>query len=139
MVRTNQGGSILNFVIIGVILALLLVGGAYFVRQRSQLTADNGTSAPAPANPATPEEESAPENDTPAPSTPAEEKDEQASREEAAPLTPAQPQTDEAKELPETGPAETISAIFALGLVSYMTTAYVRSRRARNATLTSLL
>lgn len=32
MVRTNQGGSILGFVIVGSVLALLLIGGAYFVR-----------------------------------------------------------------------------------------------------------
>ena len=34
MVRTNQGGSILSFAILGGIMALLLVGGAYFIRQR---------------------------------------------------------------------------------------------------------
>lgn len=32
MKRTNQGGSILGFVIVGAVLAILLVGGAYGVR-----------------------------------------------------------------------------------------------------------
>ncbi len=32
MVRTNQGGSILTFAVLGGIMALLLIGGAYFVR-----------------------------------------------------------------------------------------------------------
>ena len=40
MVRTNQGGSILNFAIIGVVMALLLVGGAYFVRHNLSAVAD---------------------------------------------------------------------------------------------------
>lgn len=32
MVRTKQGGSILSFVILGVVMALLLIGGVYAVR-----------------------------------------------------------------------------------------------------------
>ncbi len=32
MVRTNQGGSILGFLVIGGIMALLLIGGVYLVR-----------------------------------------------------------------------------------------------------------
>lgn len=40
MVRTDQGGSILSFIIVGSVLAVLLVGGAYFVRR--QLAVNDG-------------------------------------------------------------------------------------------------
>jgi len=33
MVRTNQGGSVLSFIIVGTVLVALLVGGAYGVRE----------------------------------------------------------------------------------------------------------
>lgn len=34
--RTNQGGSILTFVIVGVVLAAMVVGGVYLLRQRGE-------------------------------------------------------------------------------------------------------
>lgn len=34
--RTNQGGSILAFVVVGVVLAVMVVGGVYLLRQRGE-------------------------------------------------------------------------------------------------------
>lgn len=34
--RTNQGGSVLGFVIVGVVLAAMVVGGVYLMRQRGE-------------------------------------------------------------------------------------------------------
>ena len=34
--RTNQGGSVLTFVIVGVVLAAMVVGGVYLLRQRGE-------------------------------------------------------------------------------------------------------
>lgn len=41
MVRTNQRGSVLGFVAIGVVMALLLIGGAYVVRHNLEPIATN--------------------------------------------------------------------------------------------------
>lgn len=127
MLRKNQGGSILNFVVVGVVLALLLIGGAYFVRTNTKVTADK-TSSPAPAKteaskPRTTQQPSAPSPTQPAPDKTA----------DGSQTPPATPPT--ASNLPETGPAETLSTVVGLGLLSYGAAAYLRSRRARAATL----
>lgn len=131
MARKNQGGSILNFVIIGVVLALLLIGGAYFVRSNTKLTVDK-TSSPAPTKvdapkPSANKESTAPSNSPPStdktPNTP-------------VPSGPTAPSTPEASnKLPQTGPAETLTTIFGLGLITYIAAAYIRSRRTRSSTL----
>ena len=36
MQRTNQGGSVISFVVIGVVLILMLIGTVYLMNQRSQ-------------------------------------------------------------------------------------------------------
>ena len=50
MVRTNQGGSVLSFIIIGTVMTLLLLGGIYIVRQQVGI----GASVPAPTQPQAP-------------------------------------------------------------------------------------
>lgn len=42
MARTNQGGSVLGFVLIGGVMALLLIGGAYLVRYYYTPDTDRG-------------------------------------------------------------------------------------------------
>jgi LPXTG-motif cell wall-anchored protein len=119
MVRTNEGGSVLSFVVVGVILAILMVSGVVLVRQQS---INSHKPAPAPQkvvktdkNPTT----------TPAPSggstTPAPQPKAPSS---GSTTTPAPN-----KELPHTGPAETAMTVLGLGLLTASSVAYLRSRR----------
>lgn len=126
MVRTNQGGSVLGFVIIGGVLALLLIGGVYFARQQSEATSDRGIS-PTPAENQPREEQSAPNEETP----PA---NENSSTEENAGNSQSQNETlpgggVSTSELPQTGPAETLVAILILAMLAGTSASYVRSRR----------
>ncbi|HET8884085.1 MAG TPA: hypothetical protein VFM68_01295 [Candidatus Saccharimonadales bacterium] len=51
MARSNQGGSVLSFIIVGSVLTALLVGSAYFVQQRSaQSVVDQTPVATEPAD-----------------------------------------------------------------------------------------
>ena len=155
MGRSNQGGSILSFVIIGGILMTLLVGGAYAVQQRSTQAERGDTVAVQPENtPVAEENEAAPKEDESqeapaekeAPKAEQKEAKEEAPKAEqkvtpetkptpspekqpapAATPAPAAPRT--ATELPETGPVEAFSSIVGLGLLSAVSIAYVRSRR----------
>lgn len=123
MARSNQGGSILSFLIIGGILAVLLIGGAYFVQQRTSHPAP--TPAPTTTQPSTqPSAQSSdkdkkvaeePKKDTPAQEAP--------KKEAPTPATPP------AAELPKTGATEAISSILGAGLLTGVIVAYVRSRR----------
>lgn len=118
MARSNQGGSILSFLIIGSILAVLLIGGVYFVQQRKSHPAP----APTATKPSMQSNDKAkkvvdePKKDTPAQEAP--------KKEAPTPATPP------ASELPKTGTTETISSVIGAGLLSGMIVAYVRSRRA---------
>lgn len=117
MASSNQGGSILSFLVIGGALAALLIGGTYLVQQRAtQSTADQSPVAVQPTNQSPKEDE----KKTP---PPAEEKKE-------APKAAPQTTTPPATELPKTGPAEMISSIIGAGLLSGVLVAYARSRRA---------
>lgn len=137
MVRTNQGGSILNFIIVGVVLALLVVGGAYFIRQKTRVAPEQ-VPAPAPTTVTPPETDHSKDSDStnkqPVPSTGSEKK-QPSSRQQSTPA--ASDKSAKTKELPHTGPVQSLSTILGLGVLSYVAVAYVRSRRA--LTLTSLL
>lgn len=122
MTQRTQGGSILSFVVIGGILVLLLLGGVYFVRQRT-----SGETAAEPA-PAPVSDQSKTESDKP--------KEDQAAKEEKKdePSPETKPSTNSSSSnrttaLPQTGPAETISVLLALALITGAFTAYLRSRR----------
>lgn len=117
MVRTNQGGSVLSFIIIGVVLAGLLVGGVYIIRQ--QLAVFEPTQPQEPTRqpettqqPQKPEEHETPPNST-APQT-----------NQSMPASGSPAGT-----LPQTGPAEVVSALVAIGLSSGVILSYLRSRR----------
>lgn len=118
MVRTKEGGSVLSFVIIGIVMIALLVGGVYVVKQ--QLTA----SETPPAAPQQPE--------------PEEKKQPEAPKEQDKKVSENNQKADESKpvssvgkssELPQTGPAELPLAVVALGLLSLTAVSYARSRR----------
>jgi len=115
MKRINQRGALLGFIVVGVILIGLLVGGVYFVsRQSAPAPTPTSTTTPAP----TKQPENKPEN-TSAVDT----RQQQAAQ--AAPQ--AAPET--AVQLPHTGPTEAIGSVVALGFLSLTTLSYLRSRR----------
>lgn len=126
MASSNQGGSILSFLVIGGVLTALLVGGAYWVQQRS--TRSETTQAPIavqPADQTTKQEEKKPAPVAEDKKVAVETKKEEAKKEAPKPA-PAAPST---AELPRTGPAEMISSIVGAGLLSGVSVAYMRSRR----------
>lgn len=123
MVRTNQGGSVLSFIIIGVVLVGLLVGGAYVVQQ--QATPETPPATPTPQQPEN-ENEQPPASERQDKPTPQEQKDNGQESDEAAEGTPP---AGNAGELPATGPAELLTTLFALGLLSMTAISYTRSRR----------
>lgn len=132
MVRTKEGGSILGFAVVGVILAVLLVGGVAAVRQNyingqkatpaSQKVAQSDKNKQAAQAPVESTAEQKPANEgavstestSPTPAPVAREKE---------PVT--------ATDLPHTGPMETLSAILAIGMLTASAVAYVRSRHYR--------
>lgn len=128
---TNQGGSLAGFIIIGVLLTLVLVGGLYGLNRYNAQRADDQIAAdqkkqqqdqdedkkeaakPAPA--ATERKTTDTKSDIP-PST-----------DTPAATTPTQvPKT--GTELPQTGPADALFGLIALGLLAFASAHYVRSR-----------
>jgi len=120
MVRTREGGSVLSFIIIGIVLVGLLVGGIYGLKQ---LTPQPAPNQPQPEQVGTEEQTPGPESET---------------QPEAAPehTTEIQPEQDNSSEnqsahLPQSGPANVYSSILALGVISFAVVSYLRSRRAQ--------
>jgi LPXTG-motif cell wall-anchored protein len=112
MARTNEGGSVLVFVVVGVILAGLLVGGIYLVNRQ--------TPQPKPQTPVVQkpqEKEQGPPPAEPGNSQPHPSSDQ------------SEPKNNGSVELPATGSKETIGSLIVLGLLSGAVASYVRSRR----------
>lgn len=144
MVRTNEGGSVLSFAVVGIILAILLVGGVTVVRQhyvsgqkttsaptKVTHTDKDKTTAPTASNSdKTPTDEGKASPDgstgTAAPTT----SQDTTSSTNAAPASSA-PTATSGSELPHTGPVETLTTVLAVGLLTSSSIAYVRSRRYR--------
>ena len=126
MVRTNEGGSVLSFAVVGAILAILLVGGVAVVRQQfinSQKAAPTSRKVAQPSDnkdkttaPAASSSDQTPANSGQAPS-------------DSSTSTPAPQAATTPGSLPHTGPVETLTTIVALGLLTASSTAYLRSRR----------
>ncbi len=143
--RTNQGGSVLTFIIIAIVLAAAVIGTAFFVKQRGEQvrqqqavaqadklaketdakktdTTDsqksgtsNGTSKSGGETPSA--------KPTPVPATPT----------STQPSTPIS--TGQAASLPTTGPELDIVQIVAIGLLAASSAAYIVSRRTLGRTL----
>lgn len=113
MGRTNQGGSVLSFVVVGVILAGLLVGGIYFVNQQT-------SQPPTPVSRQPEKSANKDDKQTKKQTPPA-----------AEPGNKPQSETDTntATELPATGPTELVGSLIVLGLLGGVVTSYLRSRR----------
>jgi LPXTG-motif cell wall-anchored protein len=116
MAHSNQGGSILSFVVVALLLAALLIGGAYAVRrfttQPEQQTPSTSQNQPAPHNAA--QQNKAADNNSQAP-------------------VKVSPQVNNdssvASQLPQTGTSSLLGSVVALALLSGVAVSYVRSRR----------
>lgn len=142
MVRTYQGGSILSFVAIGSVLALLLIGGVYFAKHNlapkddkqrlaqqdesvgnDDKTKDSdevGSSEEGDVR----QDESASQSDR----VDSDEGDDQA-EEGALPVAGSSEGDSDPEVLPQTGPGDTLVSAAMLGLVVAL---YVSYRRSRN-------
>lgn len=122
MGRTKEGGSVVSFVIIAVVLAAVLVGGVYAIRRMTtQPDVAQTPPQPTPAAPQQPSSSNGSQANQPSASQP----NQQATPSQPAPQQASAP----AAQLPHTGPAELLSTIIALGALSMASVAYVRSRR----------
>lgn len=128
--RANQGGSVLTFIIIAVVLAIALIGIAYFVKQKGeQVRLDQATTQ---ADEIAREEDNVPADEsnddepiaseTPAPDS-----------ETPTPSPISEPSEQDA--LPVTGPENDVINILAVALLTASCVAYITSRRHVNASL----
>lgn len=122
MVRTNQGGSVLSFIVVAAVLVALFVGGAYTVHQ---LVTQSDNPAPVQPEKPTPQPEKAQDNPLSKQPQKSNEKSNQTSQNSANNNVSQKPST----ELPQTGPAELFGSLLALGLLTGSAVSYVRSRR----------
>ena len=131
---TNQGGSLAGFIIIGVLLTLVLVGGLYGLNRYNAEKAgvevateeQAGTEEAAPGA-ATDRERTAAEQErssTPSADAP------RTTASDPGDATPA-PAPAPDTELPQTGPTEALYGILVVSLVTFVAAHYVRSRSAR--------
>lgn len=133
---TNQGGSLAGFIIVGVLLALVLIGGLYGLnRYNAQRAADEVATETA-------EQEKNAADDRQRTSSESEEKRAEPTTtptadpgDKAAPSSaPAQSGSQTATRtanLPQSGPADTALTLIALGTITFAGTHYVRSRSQR--------
>ena len=126
---TNQGGSLAGFIIIGVLLTLVLVGGLYGLNRYNAQRADDQIAADQEKQ----KQEDKKEAEKPAPAaterTPVGTKSDipPSTDKPAASPAPAQvPAT--GTELPQTGPADAFFGLIVLGLVTFASVHYARSR-----------
>jgi len=132
MARTNQGGSIVGFVIIGAVLVLGSAGLLYWVSHRDA----SPIKTPEVNVPAATEKDGDKNSDQtkPEPSTPDTTKEDtnNAPTGETQPTPGSTPTTDTAVEqIPQTGPADTLMQLLVVGLLAGTIAAFIRSRQRR--------
>ena len=126
----QQGGWAGSFVVVGVVLALLLLGGVYFLKSSQLHDAMNDDSATSQIPPQSDDE------GKPAVDKTEENKESQPAKEEHADVASPAESTDEnaapeqsAADLPQTGPADTFVALMVFSALTYSIVAYIHSRR----------
>jgi len=113
MVRTNQGGSVLSFIIIAVVLGALFIGGIVFFH--GQMIHGDASQPPTPQPTASPSAN----QPTSTPSSP-------------QIVTPPVASTGPtAAQLPRTGPEGTAGTLIALTSLTLAVVSYARSRRSQ--------
>ena len=132
MAKSPQSGSILRFVLIGTLLAVLLVGGIVLVRQNSQNIAKTPTStsnsSSTKGTQVATDQSSANSNQTTTGSNQTSTSSSQPA--DVTPSAPAQPSassSSQSSELPVTGPTDGLWAVLVVGILAAAITAYRKS------------
>lgn len=124
--RTNQGGSVVAFVIVGVVLAGVVAGGVYLVNQRNKENIANqpsgGTNQPQSSSPtpAPSSNQGGSRGASPSPST-----NQQNQSAQTSPPTTGVAQNGS---LPTSGPADDGLRVLALSILIGVLVAYIRSQ-----------
>lgn len=114
--RTKEGGSVVTFAVVAVVLAALVIGGIYTVQKSGEKPAPSSEVAKSPASSSAPTTTSQPTpSKTPSPSQ--------------APVKTA-PRTGTAP-LPATGPTDNLVHLLMIASLVGVTSAYIQSYRAR--------
>lgn len=108
--RTNQGGSVAGFMLIGVVLIVIAVGGVYYLQNRSNSAVT-----------------------TPETSGTTDKKNEKTAKTDKKKDTP-KPIGQRADSLPQSGPVDTLASIVAIAVLAGLTVAYLQSLRLRLVT-----
>lgn len=128
--RSNQRGSVVGFVIVGIVLASSVAGGVYFVNQRDKQALNQPTAAA--QQPAASPQPSKTSSDSDKSS------EESTSRQSTNGATSGRGQTStpttgvDANHLPSTGPADQALQLIALGVLAGALTAFIRSQRRKS-------
>lgn len=128
--RTSQGGSVVSFVVVGIVLVALVIGGIYLLQHRSgspevvktnaPTASTSSSSAPAPSNSKTPAPSKSAQPATPAPSS------------SPAPTSTPVPTSAPAPEnMPATGPSDMLPGGIMAAILLGLAVAYAQSRTAR--------
>ncbi len=126
MRRSNQGGSLAGFIIIGAVLALVLVGGLYGINRynaeqnKTIASSDESKKETEPKKDDAKKDEKS--SDTPIPNDATTIPSTNMSTEEAKDQVAA------AQQLPQTGPADMVLQLIAIASLSFATVYYARSR-----------
>lgn len=130
MGRTKQGGSILGYVIVGGVLVLLLLAGAYALRNYWSSKPAEVAQTPASQPKLQPNENKN--------GSSSDQSNKQSSPAPATPVAPAPssgiPSSQGATQLPQTGPVDTVLSASTLAVIVMTLGVYLQSRR-RDASL----
>ena len=122
--RTNQGGSVINFLIVGVILAAVALGAIFFAQQRGKDVATE----PKPPVATSPSPSASPSSTPQLPSSSPRPSAQPSSSPAATPSPAVVPQTGV---MPQTGPAkDTLLTILPIILLTMALVSYIQSRKA---------
>jgi cytoskeletal protein RodZ len=126
MAQTNQGGSVLGFVVVAIIMAGLLVGGVFLVRQLTAVPQETlqPTEVAQDKSDSTQTDNKQSENDKKTEESTGSSQPPSGHRDASTDM-PSQP----ASELPRTGPASLLGSTVMLAVLSMLVVSYARSRR----------
>ena len=119
MQRTNQGGSVISFVVIGVVLILMLIGTVYLMNQRSQQVRNDQAIATKNKQQTEKESTNSDKNDKSTTAQANENKDTSSTVNSAG--------TDLSQNIPASGSDLSVSELFGVYILAMMTTAYLIS------------
>lgn len=130
--RTNQGGSILTFIIVAVILGLALIGSVMFIRHKGEAAqSQTPIFGPVTENKTNDDKSGDKNTDTGSSSQPGEESAPSTTNngtDSSTGTTSESQASAPVSELPKTGPVDTLGAALIVGLVAMVVVSYVRSR-----------